>query len=211
MAKTTCPSFQEMVQCQGEAIHDYYLLVHDSFAKMCEAKPATIGTIWVIPAGAIAIVTADLTMIKTEGIRDAEKFFKHQLFLASLNEMVWVKVMEANKNTLHESMRLAVELETINQDQRSAWGQVTAVEKIDTTDDKNEDNFQDNEIAAINAIHFWNVKLPFKKNFHQKFSANNNGSNNKNSSSVNLPLLQKVMTHAKRLPKKIEREWRYGR
>ena len=115
MAKTTCTSFQEMVQCQGEAIHDYYLLVHDSFAKMCEAKPATIGTIWVIPAGAIAIVTADLTMIKTEGIRDAEKFFKHQLFLASLNEMVWVKVMEANKNTLHESMRLAVELETINQ------------------------------------------------------------------------------------------------
>ena len=38
-AKTTCTNFQELVQRQGEAIHDYYLRVHDSFAKMCEAIP----------------------------------------------------------------------------------------------------------------------------------------------------------------------------
>ena len=87
MAKTTCTNFQELVQQQGEAIHDYYLRVHDSFAKMCEAKPANIGTVWVVPAAAAAVPAADMTTMKTEGIRDTEKFFKHQLFLAGLNEM----------------------------------------------------------------------------------------------------------------------------
>lgn len=48
MAKTTCTNFQELVQCHGEAVDNYYLRVHDSFAKMCEAKPAAIGTIRVI-------------------------------------------------------------------------------------------------------------------------------------------------------------------
>ena len=59
-----------------------------------------------------------------------------------------------NKDTLHESMRLAVELETINQDRRAARGQVNAVEKVDTAEDENEDDLQDDEIAAINAIRF---------------------------------------------------------
>ena len=176
-AKTTCTNFQELVQRQGEAVHDYYLRVHDSFAKMCEAKPINIGTVRIVPAAAAAVPAADLTTMKTEGIRDTEKFFKHQLFLAGLNEMLRIKVMEANKDTLHESMRLAVELETINQDRRSARGQVSAVEKVDTIEDEIEDDLQDDEIAAINAIRFRNGKPPFKRNFRKKFSANNNGSN----------------------------------
>ena len=135
---------------------------------MCEAKPVNIGTVHIIPPTAAAIPAADLTTMKTEGIRDTEKFFKHQLFLAGLNEMLRIKVMEANKDTLHESMRLAVELETINQDRRSTRGQVSAVEKVDTVEDKNEDNLQDDEIAAINAIRFRNGKLHFQKKFPQK-------------------------------------------
>ena len=103
--------------------------------------------------------------MKTEGIRDREKFFKHQLFLAGLNELLRVKVMEANKVTLHESMCLAVELEMINQDCRDTQGQVTPVEKTDFAANKNEEDLQDDEIAAINAICFRNGKPPFKRNF----------------------------------------------
>ena len=103
--------------------------------------------------------------MKTEGIRDREKFFKHQLFLAGLNELLSVKVMEANKDTLHESMCLAVELEMINQDCRDTQGQVTPVEKTDFAANKNEEDLQDDEIAAINAICFRNGKPPFKRNF----------------------------------------------
>ena len=153
-AKATCTNFQELVQRQGEAVHDYYLQVHDSFTKMCEAKPANISTVRVVPATAAAVPPADLTTMKTEGIRDTEKFFKHQLFLSGLNEMLCIKVMEANKDTFIESMRLAVELETINQDCRAARGQVSAIEKVNTANDENEDDLQDKEIATINAICF---------------------------------------------------------
>ena len=38
-SKTTCTNFQELVQRQGEAVHDYYLRIHDSFAKMCLRCP----------------------------------------------------------------------------------------------------------------------------------------------------------------------------
>ena len=100
--------------------------------------------------------------MKTEGIRDTEKFFKHKLFLAGINEMLGIKEMEANNDTLHESMRLAVEQEIINQDQRAAQGQVNAVEKVDTAKDENKDDLQDHEIATINAIRFRNGKPPFK-------------------------------------------------
>ena len=92
--------------------------------------------------------------------------------------------MEANKDTLHESMRLAVELEIINQDQRAAQGQVNAIEKVDTAEDENKDDLQDDEIAAINAIRFRNGKPPFKWNFRRKFGANNNNGNNKTQNTV---------------------------
>ena len=160
-AKATCTNFQELVQRQGEAVHDYYLRVHNFFAKMCEAKPANIGTVRVVPATTAAFPPADLTTM-----------------------MLRIKVMEANKDNLHESMRLAVELETINQDQWAARGQVSAVEKVDTVDDKNEDDLQDDKIAAINAICFRNGKPPFKQNFRKKFGANNNSGNNHTPSTV---------------------------
>ena len=92
--------------------------------------------------------------------------------------------MEANKDTLHESMRLAVELETINQDWRAGRGQVSAVEKVNAAEDKNEDNLQDDKIATINAIRFWNGKPPFKRIFRRKFGANNNNGNNKTPNTV---------------------------
>ena len=41
-------------------------------------------------------------------------FFKHQLFLAGLCDDLRMKVMEAGKDSLHESMRLAQELEIIH-------------------------------------------------------------------------------------------------
>ena len=84
MAKITCANFMELTQRQGEGVHDYYLQVHDAFFKMCEAKPANIATLRVVPANiaalAVPLAAADLAECKREGIWDAEKFFKHQLF-----------------------------------------------------------------------------------------------------------------------------------
>ena len=54
-AKITCASFTELTQRQGEGVHNYYLQVHDALFKMCEAKPADITTLWVVPANIVAL------------------------------------------------------------------------------------------------------------------------------------------------------------
>ena len=177
--KITCAYFTELTQRQGEGVHDYYLRVHDAFFKMCEAKPADIATLRVVPANiaglAIPVAAANLAKCKREGIRDAEKFFKHQLFLAGLNEPIRGKVIEANKDTLHKAMRLAVGLETIHQDRKR--GQVAAIYKEDdsaaTDDYEADDDFGDDEIAAINAICQRQGKPPFRHNLHHSFGKMN--------------------------------------
>ena len=135
-AKTTCTNFHELVQRTGESIRDYYLRVCETFDKMCEAKPRNIGTLRTVPAAVAAavpaIVAADLTAMKTEGIKDMEQFFRHQLFMAGLRDDLRAKVMEAGKATLHESMRYAQEIEVIQHDKRGRA--VAAVTAINTSD-----------------------------------------------------------------------------
>ena len=55
MAKITCANFTELTQPQGEGVHDYYLRVHDAFSKMCEAKPADIANLRVVPTNIAAL------------------------------------------------------------------------------------------------------------------------------------------------------------
>ena len=161
-AKTTCTNFHELVQRPGEGCHDYYLRVHEAFTKMCESKPANIAVV-----RAAAGAAAD--DVKAEGIKDIERFFKHQLFLAGLKDDLRVKVMEGGKDTLHESMRLAVELEVIHQEKmkRSHVNAVSsaataAVIDEDSTQPDIFDDLHDDEIAAINAIRVRNGRAPFR-------------------------------------------------
>ena len=44
-AKTTCTNFSDLVQCMGEGAHDYYLRVCETFARMIDAKPATMADV----------------------------------------------------------------------------------------------------------------------------------------------------------------------
>jgi len=168
-AKTTCTNFHELVQRSGEGCHDYYLRVHEAFTKMCESKPAAIAAV-----RAAAGAAADA--VKAEGIRDIERFFKHQLFLAGLKDDLRVKVMEAGKDTLHESMRLATELEIIHQEKmkRGQVNSVTVVSAAAAADEgstqiENFDDLEEDEIAAVNAIRMRNGRAPFK-NFRSKFN-----------------------------------------
>ena len=169
-AKTTCTNFGELIQRTGEANLDYYLRVCEAFSKMCDARPEGMANVRAA-AGAAA---AD---IKMEGIRDAEKFFKHQLYLAGLREDLRIKVMEAGKATLQESMTLATELEVIHQDRKR--GQIHAVSAVSTTpsddvneaDRVNEDDITAEELEAINAIRQRQGRPAFRGNFRR----NNNG------------------------------------
>ena len=135
-------------------------------------------TVRTVPAAvataAPAIPVADLTAMKTDGIKDMEQFFKHQLFMAGLCDDLWMKVMEAGKPTLHESMWYAQEVEVIH---HNKWGcNVAAIaatasaSDIPVTEDKEED-FTDEELKALNATCFRQGKLPFKPKF-RRFNGN---------------------------------------
>ena len=105
-----------------------------------------------------------------------EKFFKHQLFIAGLKEDIRAKVMEAGKDSLQESVKLAVELEIIQQDRRGRVSAVTqnshdgpGVNSLAANDAVNEDDKSDElgeeELAAVNAIRLRNGRPPFQRRF----------------------------------------------
>ena len=172
-AKTTCTNFHELLQRAGESIRDYYLRVYETFDKMCKAKQAAIGTIRTIPttvaAAMPAVSAADLTPMKTEGIKDMEQFFRHQLFMAGLCDDLQTKVMEAGKAMLHESMQYAQEIEVIHHDKRGCNVNAVAATAAITSDtpvaEEEEKEFTEEELKAINAIRFRQGKPPFKPNF----------------------------------------------
>jgi hypothetical protein len=114
-ARTTCTNFQDLIQCNNENVHDYYLRVSDAFKKMCEAKPAAIATVCIDRGAATADQAA---AIKLEGVKDSEGFFKHQLFIAGLKEDIRMKIMEAGKPSIQESVAHARELEVIHEDRK---------------------------------------------------------------------------------------------
>jgi len=169
-ARTTCANFADLVQRQGETVMDYYLRVHESYQKLIDTKPAAIAN---VRDAAAAAGAHDAAAVKKEGVRDMEKFFKHQLFLAGLKDDMRAKVMEAGKDTLHESMRYATEIEVIHNDKKkiSAIGpKVAAISSHDDNDDDvNVDDLEDDEIEAINAIRTRNGRPPFQRRFGNRF------------------------------------------
>jgi hypothetical protein len=69
-------------------------------------------------AAICAAIRATPADVKAEGISDAFKFIKHQLFLAGLKDGICDKVLEAAKDTFTESVKVARNLETIQNDHK---------------------------------------------------------------------------------------------
>ena len=187
-AKTTCSNLHELVQRQGEGAHDYYLRIIDTYERMCECRPDALNDYEGVPPNAVA--AADARLIKMQGIRDAERFFKHQLFLAGLKEDLRTRVMEANKATLYESMTFAMELEVIHAKNQGGRAQVAAIgthgrsEEPGNRPEENdlgeeEDDAEAAEaLAAINAIRFRNGKPPLRT-WSGRRNGNHNGGDKK--------------------------------
>jgi hypothetical protein len=84
-----------------------------AYKRLTDKKPAAMAAVRVnIAAGATE------AEIKAEGITDAFKFIKHQLFLAGLKDGICDKVLEMEKPTFTESVKAARNLETIQNDQK---------------------------------------------------------------------------------------------
>ena len=156
-ARTTCTNFQELIQRTNENVHDYYLRVTEAFKKMCDAKPDGINNVRTERGAATAEQAA---AIKREGMMDSERFFMHQLFIAGLKEEIRTKIMEAGKTSIQESVTLARELEVILNDRKKP-GTVSNVAADDHAS-KAEDDVDEEELAAINAVRFQKGKPPLR-------------------------------------------------
>jgi len=111
--------------------------------------------------------------VKAEGISDAFKFIKHQLFLAGLKDGICNKILEAAKDTFTESVKVARNLETIQNDHKRL-NKFNAI-KNDMEDEKAKeivwDNLSDYQLAQLAAIRFGR---------NNRYNNSNNTSNNRN-------------------------------
>jgi hypothetical protein len=110
-AKTTCTNFTDLNQKSEESINDYTYHVQMAYKRLTDKKPAAM-------ANVCAAAVAAPANVKAEGISDAFKFIKHQLFLAGLKDGIRDKVLEAAKDTFTESIKVARNLETIQNDHK---------------------------------------------------------------------------------------------
>jgi hypothetical protein len=136
----------------------------------------------------IRLASATVAQAKLEGITDMAKFFKHHLFLAGLKESLHDKVLEAQKDTFSQSLKLARELESI-QNNHKRWQKIAAVKAELQPDEVNNiiwDNLTEGDFEQVATNHARNNGYLPKKNPNSP--AHNNGQV-ENSSPRNLNII----------------------
>ena len=159
-ATTSCQNLVDLHQKSGEPVHRYFLRIHDALDKFSESRPP-LAAVAHVPAA--PIVANDLVEAKKEGALEQEMFMRLQLFIAGLQDRIRVKVMEANKATLGETVDFAIELERISQ--RSEPRRLNAIGEEDGGEEgpASPEDWDDDELAAINAIRFKKGKAPYHR------------------------------------------------
>jgi hypothetical protein len=157
--------------------NDYTYRVQMAYKRLTDKKPATMAAVRnTIAAGATE------AEVKAEGISDAFKFIKHQLFLAGLKDGIRDKVLEATKDTFTESVKVARNLETIQNDHKRL-NKINAI-RSDMDDEKAKeivwDNLSDDQHAQLAAICFGrNNRYNNNTNNNNRNGGNNNNNNNR--------------------------------
>jgi hypothetical protein len=148
-AKTTSANFTALTQKSEETINDYTYRVQMAYKRLMDKKPATMAAV----QGTIA-ARATEAKVKAEGISDAFKFIKHQLFLVDLKDGICDKVLEAAKDTFTESVKVAHNLETIQNDHKGL-NRINAIKNNMEEEKAKEiiwDNLSDDQLTQLAAI-----------------------------------------------------------
>jgi hypothetical protein len=146
-AKTVCANFADLKQHPEESMNDYRCRVQVAYDRLIDNKPDTMA--------AVRLAGATVDQAKAEGINDMALFFKHQLFLAGIKDPIRDKVLEAGKATFQESMKLAREIEAIQNDRK----RTQKIAAIKSTMPPTEaaaifwDELADEEIKQIAVVH----------------------------------------------------------
>jgi hypothetical protein len=154
-----------------------------AYKRLMDKKPATMAAVWgIIAAGATE------AEVKAKGISDAFKFIKHQLFLAGLKDGIRDKVLEAAKDTFTESVKVARNLETIQNDHKRL-NRINAIKNNMEEEKAKEivwDNLSDDQLAQLAAIRF-GINNCYNNNGNNNGNNRNNQSNNSRSTPLRNP------------------------
>jgi hypothetical protein len=170
-AKTTCTNFTELTQKTDKSINDYTYHVQMAHKHLTDNKPATM---------------AAVKEAKAEGIADTFKFVKHQLFLAGLKDGIRNKVLQAEKATFNESVKVARNLETI-QNNHKRLNKITAAKAKLQPEEANDiiwENLTEQEIEQVAALQARNNRFPPKNN--NGLARNNGQAHNSSASNPNI-------------------------
>jgi hypothetical protein len=80
LAQTTCTNLADLTQKSNKSINDNHYRIQMAYKHLTDNKPATMA--------AIRLTSATVDQAKAEGIVNMAKFFKHQLFLADIKDML---------------------------------------------------------------------------------------------------------------------------
>jgi hypothetical protein len=163
-----------LTQKSEESINDYTYRVQMAYKRLTDKKPATMAAV----RNTIAALATEAE-VKAERISDAFKFIKHQLFLAGLKDGILDKVLEAAKDTFTESVKVACNLETIQNDHKRL-NKINAI-KNNMEEERAKvivwDNLSDDQLAQLAAICFG------RNNRYNNNGNNGNNCNNQNNNS----------------------------
>ena len=165
-ARTNCLNLLKLSQAPGERVQMYFLRLDETFKRMNENRPAEAFDVRE-PALAAAQNKDRDARIKLEGLKDQEKFFLTQMFIAGLRENLRQKVMEDGAADLIDLVDLAMEKETIflNENKPETLPIFSIEEKEEKPEKEEGKDFDLNfeEIEMINAIRKSKNLPPFRK------------------------------------------------
>ena len=162
-ARTNCLNLLKLSQAPGERVQTYFLRLDETFKRMSENRPAAILNVRVAPLAADQNNARDL-LLKQEGLKDQEKFFLTQMFIAGLRENLRQKVMEEAPDDLMDLVDLAVEKETIFSSETKPETIPIFSIKDNAEKEETKNELEGDEIEMINAIRKAKNQPPFKKN-----------------------------------------------
>jgi hypothetical protein len=165
----------KLYQAPHEKVQTFFLRLDETFKRMTETRPADL---IVVREPALAAANQDNARdarIKLEGLRDQDKFFLSQMFLAGLRENIRTKVMEEAPAELIDIVDLAVEKEAIYLNEKNP-PPANLLFSIEEKDDKQEGaeekaEFNKEEIELIHAIRRKRNQPPFKRNGNNNSTA----------------------------------------
>jgi hypothetical protein len=156
----------KLYQAPNEKVQTFFLRLDETFKRMVETRPAELLNVRVAPLAANQDNARD-ALIKLEGLRDQDKFFLSQMFLAGLRENIRAKVMEEAPADLIDIVDLAIEKETIylNEKNNTPTPSLFSIEeKTETEGGEDKLELNKEELEMINAIRKRKNQTPFKRN-----------------------------------------------